>query len=56
VGRDLPLATIKEIEQWVFQSTRPRGARQLAFIERFGTEEFQSTRPRGARPFRIALL
>jgi len=33
----------------VFQSTRPRGARQRAFHKGTRVHKFQSTRPRGAR-------
>jgi len=32
-----------------FQSTRPRGARQLAAVNAAMKDGFQSTRPRGAR-------
>ena len=34
----------------LFQSTRPRGARQQRFVQRYSDDTFQSTRPRGARP------
>jgi len=33
-----------------FQSTRPRGARQVGLINPITVRRFQSTRPRGARP------
>jgi len=33
-----------------FQSTRPRGARQIVEPIEYGATVFQSTRPRGARP------
>jgi len=33
----------------VFQSTRPRGARQIVEPIEYGATVFQSTRPRGAR-------
>ena len=49
VGRDVmnpPFAQRAD----VFQSTRPRGARHLAYALRYDFEiTFQSTRPRGAR-------
>jgi len=48
-GRDY--RTVNElIDDWEFQSTRPRGARPKR--KRFGNSffQFQSTRPRGARP------
>ena len=51
MGRDLPWI-FSSTGRWLFQSTRPRGAR-LSAIMRLGNEkEFQSTRPRGARPRR----
>ena len=34
---------------YLFQSTRPRGARLLFFSDNFAHDQFQSTRPRGAR-------
>ncbi len=37
--------------QFLFQSTRPRGARHGIMLEISPIDEFQSTRPRGARLF-----
>jgi len=48
VGRDnYPLANLKH--PFLFQSTRPRGARPIGGLYDMVTGQFQSTRPRGAR-------
>ncbi len=47
-GRDLIEAADK-VARYLFQSTRPRGARQMYNMIRDYKREFQSTRPRGAR-------
>ena len=48
-GRDASSASILQLYK-SFQSTRPRGARRTAKMERLSPMLFQSTRPRGARP------
>jgi len=49
VGRDkIKKAMVKQYGK--FQSTRPRGARQIKFTIWIDDKGFQSTRPRGARP------
>jgi len=48
VGRD-PFESLEEIAKALFQSTRPRGARQEPLNVAALAKLFQSTRPRGAR-------
>ena len=47
-GRDLVFDFLR-IPNWLFQSTRPRGARPGATHLQRVLHQFQSTRPRGAR-------
>jgi len=48
-GRDI-LKIVKLLITFLFQSTRPRGARHLSYSKELSYLPFQSTRPRGARP------
>ena len=49
-GRDFAAIDPSSACDMLFQSTRPRGARQKDAKEVVTDFEFQSTRPRGARP------
>ena len=52
VGRD-NAERIEDLIDYIFQSTRPRGARPLATPVLVESSQFQSTRPRGARRFEL---
>jgi len=54
VGRD-SISALKLCINSSFQSTRPRGARQTAYLYFVLLGEFQSTRPRGARLYAFQL-
>ena len=56
-GRDsLVSLFVVSFRTFLFQSTRPRGARRGSYFRSGTNTKFQSTRPRGARPIRVARL